>query len=97
LEPILAASKVVLDSLRSGLFEEKQKSERLEKEMKNMELKHQQEKEYWERKQRELDSEHQSTISSLKKEISMLKKQNLKLTLKHLLEIEDHLKTFQLL
>ncbi len=65
--------------------------------MKNMEVKHQQDKASWERKQQELDSGHQSTISSLKKEISMLKKQNMMLNLERLLEIEDHLKTFQLI
>ncbi len=93
----MAANSVVLDSVRSDLIKENQKNEKLETEMKNIEIKHRQEVAAWESKYEKLESEQRSMIVSLTKDITMLKKQNLKMKLERLLEIEDHLETFQLI
>ena len=97
LKTILAANSVVFDSLRSDLLQERQKSEQLEMKMKKMKLNHLKEKAAWERRQQELDYEHQLSIASLKKDIARLEKQKLKMKLERQLEIEDHLETLQLI
>ena len=97
LKTILAANSVVFDSLRSDLLQERQKSEQLEMKMKKMKLNHLKEKAAWERRQQELDEEHQLSIASLKKDIARLEKQKLKMKLERQLEIEDHLETLQLI